>query len=174
MIWPYQGAGNVTVLGFLIDFRGDPDARLLLVALLSGLLGAQVHVTTSFADYLGNRTFYSSWVPWYAVRPLIGLTLGLLFYLIVRAGIVTSNGADAVNPFGVAAISGMAGLFSKQTVDKLRDVFENAFPVRNGGDQDRKDPLDTGNAKERDTSDTDTKTTTTSDSASQPSTSKQS
>jgi hypothetical protein len=69
------------------------------------------------------------------------MTLGLLFYLIVRAGLVTSSGANAVNPFGVAAIAGLAGLFSKQAVDKLREVFEQAFPVKQGGDDQRKDGL---------------------------------
>lgn len=143
MIWPYASApASVRVFGLVVDFRSDPDARLLLIAMLAGLLGSLVHVTTSFATYLGNRKFYASWIPWYALRPLIGMTLGLLFYLIVRAGLVTSSGANAVNPFGVAAISGLAGLFSKQTVDKLRDVFEQAFPITKGGDTKRDDNLD--------------------------------
>ena len=142
MIWPYSGAtSTVRVFGFLIDFKGETDARLLLVAMLAGLLGALVHVTTSFATYLGNQAFYRSWITWFALRPVIGMILGLLFYLIVRAGLFTSTGANAVNPFGVAAISGLAGLFSKQTVDKLKDVFEHTFPVHKGGDEDRRDSL---------------------------------
>jgi hypothetical protein len=137
-IWPYKGAGtSARVFGLLLDFRSDADARLLILAMLAGMLGALVHATTSFATYLGNREFDRSWVPWFALRPLIGMTLGLLFYLIVRAGFVTSNGADSINPFGVTAISGLAGLFSKQTVDKLRDIFEHAFPVTKGGDAER-------------------------------------
>ena len=143
-IWPYSMAPPaVRVFGFLLDFRGDLDARLLLVALLSGLLGALVHATTSLATFLGNRSFYGSWIPWYVFRPVIGMTLGLLFYLIVRGGIVSASGANAINPFGVAAISGLAGLFSKQTVDKLRDIFEHAFPISKGGDAERQDALNT-------------------------------
>ena len=141
-IWPYKNApSTVQLFGLLIDFKNDSDARLLLLAMLAGGLGALVHVTTSFATYLGNREFDRAWVPWFTLRPLIGMTLGLLFYLIARAGLVTTSGADAMNPFGVGAISGLAGLFSKQTVDKLRDVFEQAFPVSKGGDKDRKNPL---------------------------------
>jgi hypothetical protein len=144
-IWPYKGAAtSARVFGLLVDFKSDPDARLLILAMLAGILGALVHVTTSFATYLGNRELDRSWVPWFALRPLIGMTLGLLFYLIVRAGFVTSNGADSVNPFGVTAISGLAGLFSKQTVDKLRDIFEHAFPVTKGGDAERRGQLKEG------------------------------
>ncbi|MBL7694890.1 MAG: hypothetical protein JNK91_08590 [Ferruginibacter sp.] len=32
-----------------------------------------------------------------------------------------------INPFGVTAISILAGLFSRQAVDKLREIFENLF-----------------------------------------------
>lgn len=139
-IWPYAGApAIVRVFGFPIDFKNDIDARLLAIAVLSGLLGALVHAITSLTTYLGNREFYGSWVPWYVLRPMIGMSLGLLFYLIVRGGVVNASGANAVNPFGVAAISGFAGLFSKQTVDKMRDTFEHLFGVT--GDKDRKDPL---------------------------------
>jgi hypothetical protein len=38
-----------------------------------------------------------------------------------------STGADGLSPYGVAAIAGLAGLFSKQATDKLREVFENLF-----------------------------------------------
>jgi hypothetical protein len=142
MIWPYSGApASVRVFGLAIDFSNDVDARLLLIALLAGLLGALIHITTSFATYLGNQSFYGSWISWYVMRPLIGMILGLLFYFIVRAGLVTSSGANALNPFGVAAVSGLAGLFSKQTVDKLRDIFEHAFPVTSGGDLERRGSL---------------------------------
>jgi hypothetical protein len=47
-----------------------------------------------------------------------------------------------VNPYGVAALSGLAGLFSKQATDKLREVFETLFRVARGaGDAQRKDDL---------------------------------
>ena len=32
-----------------------------------------------------------------------------------------------INPFGVTAVSILAGLFSRQAVDKLREIFENLF-----------------------------------------------
>ena len=35
-----------------------------------------------------------------------------------------------INPFGVTAISLLAGLFSKQAIDKLREVFENLFMTK--------------------------------------------
>src|SRR4051812_50180972 len=37
------------------------DVRLLLIAAVSGALGAYVHLATSFADYAGNERLTSSW-----------------------------------------------------------------------------------------------------------------
>ena len=65
-----------------------------------------------------------------------------LFYIIFRAGLLTGSPVN-VDPFGIAAISGLAGLFSKQTIDKMRDVFENIFNIEDikDGDKARSDKL---------------------------------
>ena len=47
------------------------------------------------------------------------------------------SGPDAYAAFGVAAIAGMTGMFSKQATDKLREVFETLFGVKD----DRPDKL---------------------------------
>jgi hypothetical protein len=49
------------------------------------------------------------------------------------------NNIPPINPFGVTAISLLAGLFSRQAVDKLKEVFENLFMTKEK--VDRKDPL---------------------------------
>lgn len=139
-IWPYAGADpSVHLFGFQIDFEGQTDSRLMMVAGLAGLLGAFIHTATSFATYLGNLQFRRSWIPWYLLRPLIGMALGILVHLVFMAGFISGNQPDAVSPYGVGAICGLAGLFSKQTVDKLREVFENAFPTK---DDQRKHKLE--------------------------------
>ncbi len=45
-----------------------------------------------------------------------------------RGGLIgASTGAEALSPYGIAAIAGLAGLFAKQATDKLREVFETLF-----------------------------------------------
>jgi hypothetical protein len=44
-----------------------------------------------------------------------------------------------INPFGVTAVSLLAGLFSRQAVDKLKEVFENLFMTKEK--VDRANPL---------------------------------
>jgi hypothetical protein len=51
--------------------------------------------------------------------------MALIFYLVLRAGLVsTQGGAADLSPFGVEAIGALVGMFSSEAAEKLRDVFE--------------------------------------------------
>ena len=120
-----------------------PDTRLFLTVIAAGAIGSLIHTLTSFGDYVGNRKLSASWVWWFILRTPVGIALALLFYMVVRAGfVVTSNGANAVSnpsPYGIAAICALAGMFSRQATDKLREVFDTLFRTREP--VDRADPL---------------------------------
>jgi hypothetical protein len=127
-VWPMGGpAGSIAGFGDELVVSPNPDARLILIAALSALLGSFVHSATSFATYLGNHKLLRAWVGWYVLRPVIGMALGLVFYFLLRAGLVTTESAAAVNEFGVAAVSALAGMFSKQAADKLEEVFDGVL-----------------------------------------------
>jgi hypothetical protein len=101
---------------------------LILLTIVAGALGAYIHAATSFVTFVGNRTFKSSWGWWYGLRLFIGAALALLLYFAFRGGLVTGQDAsEDVNPYGIAALSGLAGLFSKQATDKLKEVFDVFF-----------------------------------------------
>lgn len=130
MLWPFSGQAAVPL-----------DTRLFLIAAASGALGACVHLATSFADYAGNERLTSNWAWWYIFRPFIGMALAEIVYLAIRGGFfnASSGAPDAMNPYGVAAITALTGLFSRQATDKLREVFETVFLA--GQKIERKDPL---------------------------------
>src|ERR1044072_8144041 len=116
------------------------DERLLLLVIIVGMLGAFVHGATSLADYLGNNAFNKSWTWFYLLRPAIGMALALVFYFAIRGGFLsTTGGAKDINPYGIAALAGMVGMFSKQATDKLGEIFSTLF--RSAGDDRRDDPL---------------------------------
>jgi hypothetical protein len=116
------------------------DERLLLLVIIVGMLGAFVHGATSLADYLGNNAFNKNWTWFYLLRPAIGMALALVFYFAIRGGFLsTTGGAKDINPYGIAALAGMVGMFSKQATDKLSEIFSTVF--RSGGDDRRDDPL---------------------------------
>jgi hypothetical protein len=131
---------TVTLFGAL-KLRLTTDTALLVLVIAAGALGACIHVATSFATFVGNSRLRTSWMWWYLLRPLIGASLALLFYYAVRGGVMSSQAQSGdVNPYGVAALAALVGLFSKQAADKLREVFETLFRTAEGvGDDERKD-----------------------------------
>lgn len=137
---------------FGLKLRASPDARLFITVVAAGAVGSLVHCLTSFADYTGNRTLKRSWVWYLILRTPIGIALALLFYVVLRGGLIAPTLSSAapdggpkshawtlLNPYGLAAIAAMAGMFSKQATDKLSELFDTLFktdiPV------DRRDPL---------------------------------
>lgn len=142
-VWPGR-TGSLYLYWFTLvaQYEGSVDSRLIIVATLSGALGSFVHSATSFATFLGNRKLKRSWAMWYVLRPAIGGSLGLVFYFLVRAGFMTP-GADgnSINPYGIAAIAALAGMFSKEAADKLRQVFHDVFKPPTADDEARADKL---------------------------------
>jgi hypothetical protein len=125
------------------------EERLILLVIVAGFLGSYIHSATSYADFRGNRQFAPSWLLWYLLRPLIGGSLALVVYFAIRGGLLSvvlsggeANDATKINPFGIAAISCLTGMFSKQAADKLAEVFSTLF--KSQGDTARKDSLTPG------------------------------
>jgi hypothetical protein len=136
-IWPGKipmsnGPDLVTIIPGLPPLSLWPEARYLALVFLMGALGAYIHLATSFTEFLGNRNFYTSWKWWYGLRPFIGSALALMVYFAARGGLISANSsATDLSPYGIAALAGLAGMFSKQATDKLREVFENLFKTTN-------------------------------------------
>jgi hypothetical protein len=137
---------NIPIYFFGKAVATSLEDRLLLLVIVAGALGSYIHSATSYSDFVGNRQFSPSWTLWYALRPLIGVSLALILYFVTRGGLLLLiiNGGDAtkannINPFGVAAVAGLTGMFSKVAADKLAEVFTTLF--KSQGDQSRRDGL---------------------------------
>lgn len=119
---------KVSLLWGILEVDVTPDTALILLVIVASALGSYVHVATSFADYVGNRRLAWNWIWWYVLRLTIGVALALVFYFAVRGGLFAADATTAeVNPFGVAALAGLVGMFSKQATDKLEEVFTALF-----------------------------------------------
>lgn len=105
------------------------ELNLLVVIAAVGALGGLLHAINSFTTYIGNGKFVGSWVPWYVARPVVGALLAVIFYAVVRGGLLTSSGAtpQTVNVYGLLALAGLVGLFSDRATQKLKEIFEAAF-----------------------------------------------
>lgn len=123
-----SGKQAVPLLFGLFNPVLDSDATLLLLVTLASAVGSFVHIATSLANHVGRNRFETSWVVWYALRCPIGAALATVFYFVVRAGFFSGDAPNsAVNAYGIAAVAGFVGLFSRQATDKLRELFDTLF-----------------------------------------------
>lgn len=143
-ILPITNSASAQVnLFWFISFSMSAEVRLIIIAALAGALGSLIHSMTSFATYVGNKQFVTSWIWWFIHRPFIGMSLALIFYFVVRGGFFAiAAETQALSPFGVAGLSGLVGMFSKQAIDKLREVFETLFKTTEA--DKRKNKLEAG------------------------------
>jgi len=98
-----------------------------LLVLIVGALGGCIHGATSFAAFAGTENLQASWVWYYLLRAPISATLALITYFAVRGGFLSAGGTTDVNTFGIAALAGLVGMFSKQATAKLDEVFSTLF-----------------------------------------------
>jgi hypothetical protein len=122
-IWPASPATTATashVAG--IRLMLDREQRLFVVVAITGALGGLIHSARSLVAYVGNRNLRRSWLLMYLILPFTGGALAVVFYVILRGGLVTGTAAQ-VNFFGFAAISALVGLFSPEAAEKLKQIF---------------------------------------------------
>jgi hypothetical protein len=131
-IWPPTG-GDKRWFGLEL---GTDQRHLILVAIAGGI-GSIIYCMRSATWYLGNLEFRRSWAPWYMAQPFIGAALGVMTYIVFRAGLIqpSSNGAEAVNLFGFLAISALVGLYTEQALTQLKVIAETVLrPAPKGED----------------------------------------
>ena len=123
-VWPVQpgvtGPTTSHVAGIRLSL--DQEHRLFVVVAVTGALGGLIHSARSLYAYVGDRALLRSRLLFYLSLPLIGAGLAVLFYLILRGGLITGSAAQ-VNFFGFAAISALVGLFTPQAALKLQEIF---------------------------------------------------
>lgn len=122
-VWPpgpHGKATSIEVAGHRLLL--NREQRLFAVVAVTGALGGLIHSARSLYGYVGNRIMRRSWLLSYLSHPFIGGALAVVFYLILRGGLVTGTAAQ-VNFFGFAAISALVGLFASQAAEKLKTIF---------------------------------------------------
>lgn len=103
-----------------------PETRYILLAGLFGLMGSSVHGISSLTVWAGNQKLAKSWGWWYLTHPPTGAILAILIYFVIRAGLISGSSAS-LSYYGVAAVGAIAGLSTKHTMAKLRDVLDSLF-----------------------------------------------
>jgi hypothetical protein len=113
---------------------------LLFFVIICGSLGSMIYYTSSFVNFVGNRTFRSSWFWFYISRPFVGGGLAVIFFFLAGAGLLNSTSGPQVMQLGL--LSALVGLFSDKAVKKLSDVLDVLLATKD----DRKDKVSESNS----------------------------
>jgi hypothetical protein len=105
---------------------------VLRMVVLMGCLGGFLHFTSSLAKYVGNRQLLRSWAFYYLLMPIEGAALAPVIYLLLRVGVLSpgtggQGGTANLNLVGIYGFAALSGLFSKQAIDMLAQVFATIF-----------------------------------------------
>jgi hypothetical protein len=112
------------------------EVDLLLLVLVGGALGAFLHCVRSFVAFAGNEELKGSWAWWYYFHPFLGATLALASYLALRGGFLvigtgTTTKTSELNPFALTGVALLVGMFSKNAITKLAELFDTLFQPSN-------------------------------------------
>jgi len=107
------------------DFTADAVSSALVLASIGGVTGSLVHAGHLLSRRVGRRTFESSYLTWYLLRPMLSALLGMAFVAVVRGGLLafSSKGTDGSTPVLAFAIGALAGLFLDTVLQKLRAIL---------------------------------------------------
>lgn len=132
------------LVGIIVLMKAGTESELRQAVLmtLSAGLGASIATILGYLKHASeDKDFDLAFTPWYVARPLIGMLLGLLFFFVVKGGILMvlpelSGVKKPLNSYGLAAIGGLVGLFSKNAVEKLREIFNVLFETKQQSHQE--------------------------------------
>jgi hypothetical protein len=127
------------------DWRTNREKNLIVVNTLFGILGGSTYGLASITTWIGNNKYGNSWTLWYISRPVIGGALALVFYFLLRAGLVGGFPIN-VGDFGFAAISIIVGLLATTAMKKIRDVFDVLFGIAKRKEDMGDEPTPAANA----------------------------
>jgi hypothetical protein len=112
------------------------DQQFFVVAAQAGVIGSMLHGLRSLSRYVGERYLFRSWIAYYVLLPFVGALISTIVYLVLRAGFLPGAGVSSQpDPYGVAAIGALVGLFSAQAAGKLQAVFETLFTKAETGSE---------------------------------------
>lgn len=107
----------------------SPDGALIMLVVLVGALTSLAEVSFRFVANAGRGELTTRWTWGYLLRPTQGAVLALTAYFALRGGLLGTSSPTELNPYGLAAIAALVGLFTRQAFQKLKEVFNGLWGV---------------------------------------------
>ena len=126
------------------------DNKMIIEASVAFLAAGIGSIVSTMFSYLNHASTNADWkhehVPWYILRPIQGSVLGVIFYWLVRGGILavlpaqdSQGGYLDLDLNGLAGMCALVGMFSRRAMIKLRETFKVIFAT---GEEEQQNPVD--------------------------------
>lgn len=119
---------------------GGDRARQVSESLVMMFAAGVGSTITTIMGYLlhasEKKDFDRAYTPWYFARPVMGMLLGLVFYFVLKGGLFvltvgnSVSRAEELNLWSLSAVGALVGLFSKNAIEKLRELFNTLFKTQ--------------------------------------------
>ncbi len=122
----------VSLGAVLLDYYSciTPQIKIVLGSVLFGGLGGCMYCLRGvYLNACVHKNWDTTWLPWYAIRPVVSLTLGGVSYLFVKSGLLlfgASQQADA-GQLGIWAVAFLAGLNVDKFVAKIESIGQTVW-----------------------------------------------
>lgn len=107
---------------------------ILILASAAGLAGGALHAAASLIRYAPTDEEATgvtrAYVPKYLLLPAMGAGLAFVLHFALRGGVLVLSGGAMPTAEATVAVSGLAGLFARTTIHKLRDAYKGVFKSR--------------------------------------------
>jgi len=132
--------GSIGYLGF--DISMPYEIKMLIFVAFAGAAGGQLYVMRKYWLYISMNLFKRSWLPSYFTKPVIGALTGLVLYLLIRGGFFSfsSESVSELNVYTFAALSALAGMFTKDIMIWLKTIIEKIFTTETKKESDEIEP----------------------------------
>jgi len=157
-VWPantedlaLNATRSVTLYPTDVSFSLGAETSLIFVMIFSGIIGACVFSFFAISHHLGaEKDFDKVWEAWYLLRPVVGAGLALVFYFLLRGGVLTI-GADLknLNLVGVASLAGLVGMFSEQAMIRLEALADTLLGTAPGDEKKKTSKPETGGTDQK-------------------------
>jgi hypothetical protein len=120
---------NITFYATGIHFPIGSETSILFIMMFAGIIGACVFSLFAISHHVAaDKDFSRLWAAWYLLRPFVGGGLALIFYLVLRGGVLNLGASvNSLNVVALTAASALVGMFSEQAMHKLQDVADGLF-----------------------------------------------
>jgi hypothetical protein len=112
-----------------------PDFTNAMATMFGAGIGSSLATIQAYLEHASDKKdFDIAYVPWYIARPLMGMLLGLIFYFLLREGLLAvltdRSTPETLSEAGLIGVGALVGLFSKEAIEKLRELFNTLFSTR--------------------------------------------